>query len=394
MQLGDAIVSALFEPLAPRAAEYAGCPENRRGLASRDLNHCCGQAVLSWQMRPRTTDVNQPEASDGALVLAGLFELCRALRVGPAQDLRTARDELGQIRSLSSHAIVSLQRSFFKLNELVQGQRENLNALLGGVDDSAGAAATDLNIATFIGEVGPLFRSLADLLARVVGKGSEGAQKAEALRLDVLETLKLLGRFKDVETQTFLLALNASIDAARAGDHGKSFGVVATELRTLADFSKQLNCEIKLQLERTQSALTEVKRTLVDATGNDVVRANESRTRLDALLLKLATLDQRLSADLAKLRTIADQIAEHVATAVQALQFEDMTTQLADCMLKRLVRVESSIKAFEAIAGTDSSSALANALFAQAAAVSQNYQLEVVSPVQQQDTQTGSVDFF
>ncbi|HEY0464742.1 MAG TPA: methyl-accepting chemotaxis protein [Polyangiaceae bacterium] len=345
-------------------------------------------------MRPRTTDVNQPEASDGALVLAGLFELCRALRVGPAQDLRTARDELGQIRSLSSHAIVSLQRSFFKLNELVQGQRENLNALLGGVDDSAGAAATDLNIATFIGEVGPLFRSLADLLARVVGKGSEGAQKAEALRLDVLETLKLLGRFKDVETQTFLLALNASIDAARAGDHGKSFGVVATELRTLADFSKQLNCEIKLQLERTQSALTEVKRTLVDATGNDVVRANESRTRLDALLLNLATLDQRLSADLAKLRTIADQIAEHVSTAVQALQFEDMTTQLADCMLKRLVRVESSIKAFEAIAGTDSSSALANALFAQAAAVSQNYQLEVVSPVQQQDTQTGSVDFF
>lgn len=80
------------------------------------------------------------------------------------------------------------------------------------------------------------------------------------------ETDNVIGFIKDVSKKSNLLGLNASIESARAGDVGKGFGVVATEIRKLADSSNQ---SIKA-IESTLSNIKNNAKTIFENIGNDI----------------------------------------------------------------------------------------------------------------------------
>jgi len=95
-------------------------------------------------------------------------------------------------------------------------------------------------------------------------KELELAQKLDTLSKDTEQVKSVLSIIVDIADQTNLLALNAAIEAARAGEHGRGFAVVADEVRNLA--------------ERTQRALTEI-----NATINVVVQAiNQSSDEMNS----------------------------------------------------------------------------------------------------------------
>lgn len=333
-------------------------------------------------------------AGDAADVQRALFALTSTLRGSCSEDLAQMRAELGQVRSLTTTAIAALQSSFRDLDALIRAQSDTLDSLL--TLGSEPASANELNIASFVGEVGPLFRSLAELVARVVARGEDGARRAEGLASDVATTLELLRQFQSVEAKTFILGLNASIEASRAGDRGKAFAIVAQEVRAVATYSKELNGRIADQLQRAHAALSDVRVTLVESATRDAEGAEASKAEIDDLLHKLAALDVRLARDLARIREVSECVTRQVAIAVQALQFEDMTTQLVDCLGRRVARIEASIDCLHQAAevSVDSGIALAGALREQAEAVLAVYAIELRSPVAQQDTTSGSVDFF
>ena len=67
---------------------------------------------------------------------------------------------------------------------------------------------------------------------------------------------QIIATVEDLAAQSNLLAVNASIEAAKAGEHGKGFGVVAQEVKSLAEQSKQATNQVRTILSDIQKATT------------------------------------------------------------------------------------------------------------------------------------------
>jgi methyl-accepting chemotaxis protein len=323
-----------------------------------------------------------------------IVQLGSALGAGPAQDLATARSEVSQVRSLFSDSIRSLQASFKELDGLIQSQQQQVTALLSTLGGSGKAGKG--SVESFLEELGPLLRSLTEILTNVTDKGADGARRVDALTNDLGETFRLLRNFETVEAQTNMLALNATIEAARAGEQGRAFGVVAQEVRNLSKSSKELNGRISDQLNRARTRMADVRQLLVESVPEDSAAARQSRERIDDLLSRLDAVDQRMVEGLAQIERVSHEVAERVAVAVRALQFEDIVGQLLGCMDRRLERLEVAIHGLLTVAASPESEGapLSTRLQGQLAEMKRSYSIPVTSPVVQTSMDAGSIELF
>ncbi len=154
--------------------------------------------------------------------------------------------------------------------------------------------------------------------------GSEmhsSGESLESLQKDVQGIVSVLDVIRAIAEQTNLLALNAAIEAARAGEAGRGFAVVADEVRALASRTQQSTGEIQSMIDRLQNATARTVESMQRAgeKGESTrAQANQAGTALDTIASLIGTINS-MNAQIASAAEEQTAVAEEINRSVHQI---------------------------------------------------------------------------
>lgn len=210
------------------------------------------------------------------------------------------------------------------------GRFSNLAGDLARSTDMAGDVAGSLEggMDTTFGKAGKELNAVVDSLRTSLEERDQLLGQINGLDTFVDELDDMAKDVATIAGQTNLLALNAAIEAARAGEHGRGFAVVADEVRKLSRLSAETGERIGTKVHYIGDAIRAAVSAAQDSRGRDSEAVKTSETTIEQVLADFQGLAQRLVESAESLRQANAGIQSDVEGSLVELQFQDRISQM------------------------------------------------------------------
>jgi methyl-accepting chemotaxis protein len=240
---------------------------------------------------------------------------------------------IGHVKESSMEVASASAEISASAQQMSSGAREQnmqTESVAAAVEEMAGTIMTNSESAKHAAETASNAKKIAENGSVVVMQTVEGmkqianvvhhsASQVEALGKSSEKIGEIVSVINEIADQTNLLALNAAIEAARAGEHGRGFAVVADEVRKLADRTTKSTKEISSMINEIRLSTTQAVSSMVEGT-NKVNSGIKLAEKASAALKEIVEISQLLTQ---KVEQIAIASKEQTNTSQQIAQNVD-----------------------------------------------------------------------
>lgn len=210
--------------------------------------------------------------------------------VSTTQPLGVVSDDLHSLTTQTAKITARQNRATEDVSQVVEDMVESVRA--GEVNaSSAATAASEADDAAKQGRA--IVNETVNIINGLASEVDRAGEVIRKLEMDTGNVGHILDVIKGIAEQTNLLALNAAIEAARAGEQGRGFAVVADEVRTLASRTQSSTQEIQAVIEQLQKAArsaVEVMAESKERAQSSVTQAAKTGESLEAITLKVESI--------------------------------------------------------------------------------------------------------
>ncbi|WP_420143780.1 methyl-accepting chemotaxis protein [Sphingobium sp.] len=280
------------------------------------------------------------------------------LRLTAERDARVALERAVRVEQITQES-ASFRHDIATMISDMAAMADRLSALAGQAAERAAGDGTDsaamavaaaqtaqrlAELATGGSELGQLIlvmeaeaQAAGAAIAEAAARSRSGAERSEALQLEADGIGEVIALIDSIASATAMLALNAGIEAARAGEAGQGFAVVAREVKSLAQQTRDAAAGIAVRIEHIRATIGEVAagHAHMDAT---MTRADRLSATVFAAVARQSSFSRTMAESVAEagasslhIRTGARQISDNAqATALAARGMRDVADRLAD----------------------------------------------------------------
>ncbi|MFZ4727456.1 MAG: methyl-accepting chemotaxis protein [Pseudanabaena sp.] len=345
-QMIQSIVSNTTEAQR-KAAEQEQAKEDLQRQVIRLLDDVEGAARGDLTVQAEVTaDVLGAVADSFNLTIQNLREIVNQVKIAARQVNESSRENEAFARSLSSDALRQAEELSVTLNS-VQMMTESIQRVAESAREADQVAKLASETAIKGGDA--VERTVAGILD-IRETVAETTRKVKRLGESSQEISKIVGLISAIASRTNLLALNASIEAARAGDAGRGFAIVADEVRQLADRAAKSSKEIEQIVLQIQSETSGVQQAMeigtqqvIDGTRR-AEQARQSLTDIIQVSHRIETLVLSITEDTVKQTETSRTVSQVMQSVELSAQETSQESQRVSASLQNLVGVARSLQ--------------------------------------------------
>ncbi|MDQ0176088.1 methyl-accepting chemotaxis protein [Bacillus chungangensis] len=311
---------------------------NLRKISTSILEIANAGGDLTKRIRIKNKDEIGELANDTNLLIEGIAKLVKEV-ANMAENVSASSEELLASAEETSKTILSIAET---TGEIAVGSEKTSSQM----DFSFKKMSTLEKAAILLNEYTDKVKQAAENMKTAAGEGGESVKTSSLKIMSIEETMaktsktvqilgeksqeitKMINTITGISEQTNLLALNAAIEAARAGEHGRGFAVVADEVRKLAEESQEAAKEVTAIVYSIQdevSTVIEQNKEGMQAVIAGVEISNETNASLEKILRQTNTTTDIINEMIAQITETLHLSRDVAASFATVSEISDLT---------------------------------------------------------------------